>query len=114
MIYWIRKLQTQLGIKVTGIFDQATLDSVKYITRPTPPIIRLIQEFLNRLGNYQLEVNGKWDKDTKEMLTYFQKEYSYKLNKEMPITARLDEATWELIAEYCRSINNIIVLSERS
>ena len=112
MIYWIRKLQTQLGIEVTGIFDDRTLSTVCHIINPPSPLIRILQEFFNRLGNRQIDVNGKWDSATKEMLTYFQKEYSYKLDMKMPITAKLDENTWKLIAKYCAA-HSVVQLADR-
>ena len=111
MIYWIKKLQTQLGIEATGIFDDATFDSVKNISHPTPPIMRILQEFLNRIGRTQLEVNGKFDNETQQMLTFFQKEYGYKLNVKITEYSRLNESTWVLIRKYCVD-KNLVVLNE--
>ena len=111
MVYWIKKLQTQLGIKVTGVFDDATLDSVKHIINPSEPIIMLLQDFLNRLNHsFKVKVNGMFDNETKSLLTYFQKEYSYSLGYEMPITAKVDENTWTLIAMYCATPDNVTAI----
>ena len=102
MRYWIKKLQTQLGIGVTGTFDIETLEAVVHTTL-TPPLIKLLQEFFNRLDNMQIEVNGVWDRDTKEMLTYFQKEYGHKYNMQISEYSKLNESTWKLIAQHANT-----------
>ena len=98
MTYWIKKLQTQLGIGVTGVFDEKTLDSVKHIINPPQSVLMLLQEFFNRIYNSNIKINGEFDIDTREKLLLFQKDYGRETDKTIDYS-KFDEPTWELIGK---------------
>ena len=106
MTYWIRKLQVQLGIKETGVFDNDTLDSVKHIISPTPQIIKLLQDFFNKTDTnaIPLMISGEWDGATIQRLTLFQKDYSLKYKQDISEYSKLNESTWELIGKVANSL----------
>lgn len=107
----IAELQKILEIQPTGSFNPLTIARATEQS-DNPKVITWVQKFLNSLDhNYKvgevklindnsfiIAYSGKFDRETKELLTYFQKEYW--MYKEIPITARLDEGTWVLIAAY--------------
>jgi len=98
------ELQTCLGIDVTGEFNKETLNKAYKCDNKNIFIIKWLQRFLNSLNCPQkVDITGLFDVDTKQVLTYFQKEYGYKY-KRIPITAELDKPTWELIGEYLNHI----------
>ena len=106
MTYWIRKLQVQLGIKETGVFDNNTLDSVKHIIAPPSQIIKLLQEFFNKTdaNAVSLIISGEWDGATIQRLTLFQKDYSSKYKQDINEYSKLNESTWELISKVANNL----------
>lgn len=107
----IKELQRIIHVPETGILDEVTIDKAAHMSNEMG-VITWVQKFLNSLNHnvkvgrikpiddssYIAILSGKMDRGTKELLTYFQKEYwEY---KRIPITAKLDKPTWELIAAY--------------
>ena len=107
----INELQRIIHVPETGILDETTIDKATHMSNEMG-VITWVQKFLNSLDHnfrvgrvkqiddtsYLAILSGKMDRGTKELLTYFQKEY-WKY-KEIPVTAKLDRPTWELIAAY--------------
>lgn len=106
----IEKLQRILNLDITGVFDENMID-VATKNSDDPEVIGWVQEFLNSLDHnvklgkvmvlsndsYYVILSHKFDRATRDLLTFFQKEYGYKyLN--IPITATLDRDTWKLIS----------------
>ena len=113
----IEKLQSILNLQTTGIFDDDLID-IATDSSDTPEVIGWVQEFLNSLDHnvkvgkvtilsndsYYVTLSNRFDRATRDLLTYFQKEYGYKYLP-IPITATLDYDTWRLIAIYCNKNN---------
>ena len=110
----ILDLQNVLGVSTTGEFDEETIE--KAVARSKDKdVILWVQKFLNSLdhsfkvgkikfysdNSFMIILSGEYDKETRELLTYFQKEYwEY---KRIPVTAELDRETWELISAYMKA-----------
>lgn len=74
---------------------------VKLIGGATNSEIAILQQILNTMDcGFSVPITGVYDKATDEALTYFQKEYSYKFNKPIRITGKLDDPTWDLLETY--------------
>ena len=113
----IEKLQRLLDLKITGIFDENTID-IATENSNKPEVIGWVQEFLNSLdhnvkvgsvtmlshNSYYVTLSNKFDRATRDLLTFFQKEYGYEYLP-IPVTATLDHDTWKLIATYCNKNN---------
>ena len=107
----IKELQRIIHVPETGILDETTIDKATHMSNETG-VITWLQKFLNSLDHefkvgrvkkiddsgYLAILTGEMDRGTRELLTYFQKEY-WKY-KRIPVTAKLDRPTWELIAAY--------------
>ena len=107
----IKELQRIIHVPETGILDERTIDKATHMSNEMG-VITWLQKFLNSLdhefkvgrvkkiddSSYLAILSGEMDRGTRELLTYFQKEYwEY---KRIPVTAKLDRPTWELIAAY--------------
>ena len=113
-MYMIKDLQKILNLAPTGTFDSLTLAKAVEHSKDTEVII-WVQKFLNSL-DHEVKVgrvkviddshcliflSGEFDRATRDLLTYFQKEYW--MYKRIPVTAQLDSDTWELISAYLES-----------
>ena len=109
----IKDLQVILEVAPTGVFDEDTINKALNYSHDEM-IIAWVQKFLNSLDHnvklgkvkviddqsYIVELSGKFDRATKELLVYFQKEYGLIYGDEINVTAQLDRPAWKLIANY--------------
>ncbi len=95
----IIKLQKILNLEETGILDRKTIIKAVEMKNDSK-VISWLQEFLNGTDCPQkLKITGIFDADTKQVLTYFQKEYGWKFNMQN-VTSEFDRHTMSLIAAY--------------
>ena len=94
----MKHLQTILNLDKVS---DDKLFSVAMRKSKDPEVIKWVQNVLNTIDcSQKIKITGEFDWDTKLLLTFFQKEYGYKLGKRIPISSKLDKPTWELLKTY--------------
>lgn len=61
---------------------------------------KVVQDILNTMDCPLKVHSGEFDRDMREQLTFFQKEYGYKYQKPIPATGVLDDPTWDLLETF--------------
>ena len=127
----VSQFQRFIGLPVTGIVDRSTWDalygayktsefersrpnalypfpeSVGYILTPgeVSDIVMIIQIMIDTLSGYydgiSVEVNGRYDEQTRLAVEEFQKA------NELAVTGHIDKATWNRLADVYNRFNNI-------
>lgn len=134
-IFAVRAFQREYGLPETGSTDPATWNKIVSVYRsyirvaPMPyavfpsetyvahsgengQLVYILQAMLSDIGsNYdnspQLTVCGNYNRDTSEMVRFFQKKVG------LPQSGNVDSSTWNMLVTCCEHINNTLLRSKK-